>query len=145
MAKDKSYSEKLKDPRWQKKRLEILSRDKWHCMWCGDNLEMLIVHHLWYERGKEPWECPDEALITVCETCHRTEFEERSTIEQELLELLRRTGWSASDVADLDFVIRCSKIPKPWDITSAIQDAIIDHAVFPPAKTAETSPNVEAR
>ena len=24
----KSYSEKLKDPRWQKKRLEIMKRDK---------------------------------------------------------------------------------------------------------------------
>ena len=30
------YSEKLKDPRWQKKRLEILERDNFRCQYCGD-------------------------------------------------------------------------------------------------------------
>lgn len=29
-----SYAEQLKDPRWQKKRLEILNRDEWKCTWC---------------------------------------------------------------------------------------------------------------
>lgn len=28
---DKTYAEKLKDPRWQKRRLEIFERDDWTC------------------------------------------------------------------------------------------------------------------
>ncbi len=29
-----TYAEQLKDPRWQKRRLEILQRDEWRCL-CG--------------------------------------------------------------------------------------------------------------
>jgi len=32
-----TYAEKLKDPRWQKKRLEIMERDEWTCQWCVDS------------------------------------------------------------------------------------------------------------
>lgn len=41
----KSYSEKLLDPRWQKKRLEILARDNWTCQRCGAVNCELHVHH----------------------------------------------------------------------------------------------------
>ncbi len=40
------YSEKLKDPRWQKKRLEIFQRDEFHCQQCGDGENTLCVHYL---------------------------------------------------------------------------------------------------
>lgn len=71
----KSYSEKLKDPRWQKKRLQILQRDKWVCQSCfssndGENRETLHVHHRWYDHGKEPWDYPDNCFLTVCKPCH---------------------------------------------------------------------------
>lgn len=33
------YKEKLKDPRWQKKRLQIFERDDWCCQKCGDERE----------------------------------------------------------------------------------------------------------
>ena len=39
------YVEKLKDPRWQRKRLEILQRDDWKCYWCKDDKTTLNVHH----------------------------------------------------------------------------------------------------
>jgi hypothetical protein len=65
-----SYSEKLKDPRWQKKRLEILNRDDFKCLVCGDGSETLHVHHKRYEKGCEPWDYPNEELCTLCETCH---------------------------------------------------------------------------
>lgn len=64
----KTYSEKLKDPRWQKKRLEILNRDNWTCQSCGDKETTLHVHHVSY-RG-EPWEAPDDAMYCYCEECH---------------------------------------------------------------------------
>jgi 5-methylcytosine-specific restriction endonuclease McrA len=58
------------DPRWQKKRLEILNRDRFTCTFCGDNTKPLHVHHRWYESGRKPWEYPNEALVTYCEDCH---------------------------------------------------------------------------
>lgn len=66
----KSYAELLKDPRWQKKRLEILERDHWACFRCDDKETTLHVHHKYYERGFMPWEYPDAAYVTLCERCH---------------------------------------------------------------------------
>jgi hypothetical protein len=62
------YGEKLKDPRWQKKRLKVFERDNWTCQCCGDKDSTLNVHHKGYVG--EPWDCPDENLVTVCEDCH---------------------------------------------------------------------------
>jgi hypothetical protein len=66
----KTYSEKLKDPRWQRKRLEIMQRDNFKCTQCGDTLTTLNIHH-WKYNG-DPWEAGDENLSTVCEKCHKT-------------------------------------------------------------------------
>lgn len=65
-----TYAQKLKDPRWQKKRLEILNRDEFACRICGDKKKTLHVHHRAYAKGLEPWEVEDAALLTVCEGCH---------------------------------------------------------------------------
>jgi phage terminase large subunit GpA-like protein len=63
-----TYAEKLKDPRWQKKRLEILERDEWKCKLCGDHTTTLHVHHEKYKG--EPWDADNELLKTLCEHCH---------------------------------------------------------------------------
>jgi hypothetical protein len=65
-----SYWEKLRDPRWQKKRLQILERDRWACVRCGDTTTTLNVHHGYYERGLDPWDYGDYSLWTLCEPCH---------------------------------------------------------------------------
>lgn len=65
-----TYAEKLKDPRWQKKRLEIMQRDKFKCTWCSDESNTLNVHHLRYINGNDPWEYDGHYLITLCEKCH---------------------------------------------------------------------------
>ena len=67
----KTYSEKLKDPRWQRKRLEIMERDRFSCSVCCEDKSMLSVHHRYYITGRMPWEYPDWALITLCESCHK--------------------------------------------------------------------------
>jgi len=64
-----TYSEKLKDPRWQKKRLQIFERDLWICSICLDNKQTLNVHHLKYTDGN-PWEIENDFLVTLCEDCH---------------------------------------------------------------------------
>lgn len=61
------------DPRWQKKRLEILSRDRFVCLGCGAADKPLHVHHLYYCKGRSPWEYPNWALETRCEDCHAPE------------------------------------------------------------------------
>lgn len=65
-----NYTDKLKNPRWQKRRLEILARDEFMCRKCGRDDKTLSVHHLKYIKGREPWEYSDKYLITYCETCH---------------------------------------------------------------------------
>ena len=65
-----TYAEKLKDPRWQKKRLEIMQRDEWKCCNCESSNNTLNVHHKAYINGNDPWEYPDFYLMTLCESCH---------------------------------------------------------------------------
>lgn len=65
------YSEKLKDPRWQRKRLEIFNRDDWTCTKCHSKDVTLMVHHLEYRESCEPWDYPNECLTTYCEDCHK--------------------------------------------------------------------------
>lgn len=65
-----TYAEKLKDPRWQKKRLEIMQRDNFTCRYCGSKDKSLVVHHVLYEHNMEPWEYDGHKLMTLCEECH---------------------------------------------------------------------------
>ncbi len=65
-----NYTEKLKDPRWQKKRLEILDRDNWACCNCSHTDYPLNVHHITYIPNLEPWDYPNKLLTTLCEKCH---------------------------------------------------------------------------
>lgn len=62
-------SESYKHPNWQRKRLEILSRDDFTCVACGDKESTLHVHHIAYDSG-EIWDVPNEYLQTLCEKCH---------------------------------------------------------------------------
>jgi hypothetical protein len=65
-----TYAEKLKSPKWQKRRLEILDRDCFKCRQCGDAESSLQVHHIQYKFGLDPWEYPPDDLQTLCEKCH---------------------------------------------------------------------------
>ncbi len=62
------YSEQLKDPRWQKKRLEIFQRDGWACQVCNATDKPLNVHHQAYHRS--PWDTDSNLLVTMCDECH---------------------------------------------------------------------------
>lgn len=66
-----SYSEKLRDPRWQKKRLKIMERDGWRCVACDGSDRELQIHHGYYRKGLDPWDYPDDTLWTVCNRCHK--------------------------------------------------------------------------
>jgi len=84
----KSYAELLKDPRWQKIRLEVFQRADWQCQQCSDKTTELHVHHTFYD-GREPWEYPENSLKCLCKTCHNSEHfkkDENATIEEEGVE-----------------------------------------------------------
>lgn len=65
-----NFNEQYKDPRWEKKRLEIYRRDLWQCRKCNATNIKLNAHHLYYERGLNIWEYDNDALVTLCDKCH---------------------------------------------------------------------------
>lgn len=66
------YAQMLKDPRWQRRRLEILQRDEFRCQGCWADDKTLHVDHRRYNWGHPPWDVDDDDLQTVCEDCHAT-------------------------------------------------------------------------
>ena len=85
----KTYSEKLKDPRWQKKRLEILNRDNFTCQLCDDTTTTLHVHHRRYLQKKDPWQYDNKFLVTMCATCHENEKQIMDEVLHDLNEILK--------------------------------------------------------
>jgi hypothetical protein len=65
-----SYSDLLRDPRWQRLRLEVFQRDDFSCQICGDKETSLQVHHHFYLKGRNPWDYGHDQLTTLCEPCH---------------------------------------------------------------------------
>jgi len=84
-----NYSEKLKSPKWQKKRLEILQRDEFTCQSCLSKINTLHVHHFAYKQGLEPWEYENDMLQTLCEDCHY--LKNSKSISMDIHDLSRRT------------------------------------------------------
>ena len=99
-----NFSEKLRDPRWQKKRLEIFRRDEWKCQCCFLGDSMLAVHHLIYKRNTDPWDYPDNLLLTLCKECHGGELERPET-EGSLLYTLREKGFLCHDLMNIEAAI----------------------------------------
>lgn len=79
-----SYSEKLRDPRWQERRRVILDRADFSCEECGAEDIALHVHHKAYRRGAEPWEYEDDELIALCEGCHADRHEIYAIVHEAL-------------------------------------------------------------
>jgi hypothetical protein len=80
---DIPYWQKLLDPRWQRKRLEILNRDDFTCLDCGAKEATLHVHHCVYVKGGEPWDPPEEELRTLCNLCHLKRHDLESDLKLE--------------------------------------------------------------
>jgi hypothetical protein len=65
-----SYADLLRDPRWQRKRLEALEAAQWMCSICYSKIKTLNVHHRFYRHGAKPWEYERDELEVLCEGCH---------------------------------------------------------------------------
>jgi len=64
------FWEAYKDPRWQRKRLEVMEAAGFRCAHCGDASATLNVHHRYYIQGNKPWEYDDCVFTCLCEPCH---------------------------------------------------------------------------
>lgn len=96
----RTYAEKLRDPRWQRRRLEVMGNADFACEACGAIHLTLNVHHTLYRKGADPWEYSDEELRCLCEGCHGIEHEIRDVISlnmsfMSLDQLQRLRGYSA--------------------------------------------------
>jgi len=78
-VKRQTYTEQLKHPLWQRRRLEILSRAGFQCSRCHDGQRTLHVHHKKYRGGLLAWQYADDELEVLCEPCHRHEHGIQST------------------------------------------------------------------
>jgi len=68
-----TYADQIKSPLWQKRRLEILSKDDFTCQVCGEKERTLHVHHIKYKNGCKIWQYKDSELITLCDNFHELE------------------------------------------------------------------------
>lgn len=118
------FFDQYKDPRWQKKRLEIMQRDEFMCQNCYDEESTLNVHHKYYIHNKKPWEYHDQLLITLCEECHQFE-EETKGIINDMPKVLLNHGYLNHQLYTLtEWLLR---LPAGDYGLSYITDAVKDH------------------
>ena len=72
-----NFKEQYKHPKWQKKRLEILERDKYTCQSCGADDRQLHVHHRFYIKDRKVWEYDNDVFHALCEDCHKNKHSEK--------------------------------------------------------------------
>jgi hypothetical protein len=96
--KKPTYAELLKDPRWQKKRLELLQRSNFECQNCGETTKTLHVHHGCYLKGKKPWEYEKSQYHVLCMDCHAGFQKDLETLHS----LLGQIGpWHYSNIINI--------------------------------------------
>jgi hypothetical protein len=110
---NESYKLKLRSPKWQKRKVEILIRDKFTCKCCENTERNLQVHHLEYLGNLDPWDYPDDMLITLCYICHESE-QGRKIIEKSLLTTLKMRGFLSSDISRLSSAIDTNDLFKEY-------------------------------
>jgi hypothetical protein len=66
-----SFYQQYQDPRWQRKKYEIMAQRNWVCEWCGAKDRQLHVHHGYYEKDRAVWDYPNDSLYCLCDPCHR--------------------------------------------------------------------------
>jgi hypothetical protein len=126
-----NYSDKLKDPRWQKLRLEVFQRDEFACVICGDDENTLSVHHLVYEKGKEPWEYPIKSLVTLCQVCHSAESFESKWTERMLIGVLKHCRFFSQQFNDLaEAFAFMPMVHTPEVIASVLNWALMDETIM---------------
>ena len=84
-----SYSEKLKNPKWDKFRSDYTEHfkirensEKVFCEWCLNEDDEIHLHHIRYKKGGGPWDSDFEDVMFLCRQCHKKyhEFKEEALL-----------------------------------------------------------------
>jgi hypothetical protein len=99
-----SYSDKLKNQLWQRKRLEILQLRGFKCELCNCETKELHVHHRFYLKGREVWQYDNDVFQVLCCDCHKKEHSKSVDKEynlpknyKEIIQLTDGEGLNNSD------------------------------------------------
>jgi hypothetical protein len=65
------YSEQIKHPNWQRKRLEVLEHYNFTCQECAETEKELHVHHPFYKTNVMIWDYATGELMCLCCDCHK--------------------------------------------------------------------------
>jgi len=124
-----AYADLLKDPRWQKRRLEILNRDNFTCQYCGADYMTLHVHHKAYSKEfMEPWNYSDRALTTLCENCHKDAHNGMDEALDLLKEAIKIAGMLPKDIKEIaEGFINMDLQHAPEVMATSIKDTLLDY------------------
>lgn len=101
----KSYSEKLLDPRWQRKRLETMESADFKCEACDAADKTLHVHHLAYRKNAEPWDYARNELAVLCKECHEEIHESSSALDRACVLAKKEFGLSTGYLEEITGMI----------------------------------------
>lgn len=91
----KTYSAKLRDPRWAEYRERVFYAYGQQCESCGESKPITSknhIHHKRYHRGYEPWDYDLDDVCVLCPECH----EEIHNAESSWRDLIRKSpSWLA--------------------------------------------------
>jgi len=114
-----SYADQYKDPRWQKKRLEILDRDEFQCQHCGDSKSQLHVHHRVYEYGRDVWDYDNDLLVTYCNSCHQYAHQLSSDLKSVSSEIME--GWLLDSIEINIHILNELKHRNPYELSKILK------------------------
>jgi 5-methylcytosine-specific restriction endonuclease McrA len=92
MNRPRINTRSFEDPRWRKKRAEILERDNWRCQADGNHAGDLNVHHRNYTTA-EPWLELNKNLITLGDKHHQGEHDQLGASARAVATALMQRNW----------------------------------------------------
>ena len=128
-----AFWELYKDPRWQRKRLEVMSLAGFACEECGDTGTTLNVHHGYYEKGNAPWEYDNDTLHCLCEPCHKLTSELMSLVKPLLALCSRQEIDSVASYVAVRLAVRGKRRIRPGAAYEWIKEGLCDYLGLPDA------------
>lgn len=100
-----NYEKQLLEEKWKMLRERRMSIDWYMCQKCMTSRN-LQVHHRYYIEGAKAWEYPLNALVTLCDRCHKLEHDLNGTrMESPIEASFRRIHETLKGIIKLNEVI----------------------------------------
>jgi len=112
------------DRRWIQVRTKIISKDGGYCKVCYNECSAPHVHHKYYVDGNDIWDYPDDALATLCPSCHK---QEHAVLNRNIAKLVVaiKKNFFAEDIETLAEGFNAFELPIPSEVfASALKDAL---------------------